>query len=292
MQKLKNQRGDNLKKKIQLIITVVTLMSIVLFAQSALGAGYYLINGQRGDLTQNTGTYTSYFSINGSKIKLPVTPSKENTWTGIQKIYYVYPSASQGSNYIPVFKNRITGNGWTIIEQPEAQQPEPEQPPVQPQPEPEQPPAQPQPEPEPEQPPVQPQPEPEQPKEPGAYQLTADEQKLVNLINSERTKAGLNPLAIDYNLSRVARIKSEDMRTNNYFSHTSPTYGSPFQMMKDFGISYRSAAENIARTSSVDRAHTGFMNSEGHRKNILTPGFTHIGVGISGNYYTEMFISK
>ncbi|MDD3297646.1 MAG: CAP domain-containing protein, partial [Firmicutes bacterium] len=90
----------------------------------------------------------------------------------------------------------------------------------------------------------------------------------------------------------VARIKSEDMRTNNYFSHTSPTYGSPFQMMKDFGITYRSAAENIAKTSSVDRAHTGFMNSEGHRKNILTPGFTHIGVGISGNYYTEMFISK
>jgi uncharacterized protein YkwD len=63
-------------------------------------------------------------------------------------------------------------------------------------------------------------------------------------------------------------------------------------MMKDFGITYKSAAENIAKTSSVDRAHTGFMNSEGHRQNILNPGYTHIGVGISGSYYTEMFIRK
>ena len=107
-------------------------------------------------------------------------------------------------------------------------------------------------------------------REPGAYQLTADEQKLINLINSERTKAGLKPLAIDYNLCKVARIKSEDMRANNYFSHTSPTYGSPFQMMKDFGITYRSAAENIARTYSVDSAHTGFMNLRA-QENILTP---------------------
>ena len=177
--------------------------------------------------------------------------------SGPQKIYSVYPSANQ-DGYYHVFVNRSFGYNL----------PEPQEPPVQQE---------------------QPKPEPEQP---GANKLTADEQKLINLINSERTKAGLNALAVDYELSGVARIKSEDMRTNNYFSHTSPTYGSPFQMMKDFGITYRSAAENIAKTSSVDRAHTGFMNSEGHRKNILTPGFTHIGVGISGNYYTEMFISK
>ena len=82
------------------------------------------------------------------------------------------------------------------------------------------------------------------------------------------------------------------MHDNKYFSHTSPTYGSPFDMMKKFGIQYRSAAENIARTSSVESAHNGFMNSEGHRNNIMNPRFTHIGIGIYNGYYTQMFIQK
>ncbi|NLO25511.1 MAG: serine protease [Clostridiales bacterium] len=253
------------------------MLSSILFAQSVLGASYYWVDWQKTSGNRNSDTYNNYYTTNSGKVTL--------ISSGPQKIYSVYPSANQ-DGYYHVFVNRSFGYNL----------PEPQEPPVQqeqPKPEPQEPPAQPeQPKPEPQEPPVQqeqPKPEPEQP---GANKLTADEQKLINLINSERTKAGLNALAVDYELSRVARIKSEDMRTNNYFSHTSPTYGSPFQMMKDFGITYRSAAENIARTSSVDRAHAGFMNSEGHRKNILTPGFTHVGVGISGNYYTEMFISK
>ncbi len=253
------------------------MLSSILFAQSVLGASYYWVDWQKTSGNRNSDTYNNYYTTNSGKVTL--------ISSGPQKIYSVYPSANQ-DGYYHVFVNRSFGYNL----------PEPQEPPVQqeqPKPEPQEPPAQPeQPKPEPQEPPVQqeqPKPEPEQP---GSYKLTADEQKLINLINSERTKAGLNALAVDYELSRVARIKSEDMRTNNYFSHTSPTYGSPFQMMKDFGITYRSAAENIARTSSVDRAHAGFMNSEGHRKNILTPGFTHVGVGISGNYYTEMFISK
>jgi len=253
------------------------MLSSILFAQSVLGASYYWVDWQKTSGNRNSDTYNNCYTTNSGKVTL--------ISSGPQKIYSVYPSANQ-DGYYHVFVNRSFGYNL----------PEPQEPPVQqeqPKPEPQEPPAQPeQPKPEPQEPPVQqeqPKPEPEQP---GANKLTADEQKLINLINSERTKAGLNALAVDYELSGVARIKSEDMRTNNYFSHTSPTYGSPFQMMKDFGITYRSAAENIAKTSSVDRAHTGFMNSEGHRKNILTPGFTHIGVGISGNYYTEMFISK
>ena len=260
------------------------MLSSILFAQSVLGASYYWVDWQKTSGNRNSDTYNNYYTTNSGKVTL--------ISSGPQKIYSVYPSANQ-DGYYHVFVNRSFGYNL----------PEPQEPPVQqeqPKPEPQEPPAQPeQPKPEPQQPPTQPeQPKPEpqqppaQPEQPGSYKLTADEQKLINLINSERTKAGLNALAVDYELSRVARIKSEDMRTNNYFSHTSPTYGSPFQMMKDFGITYRSAAENIARTSSVDRAHAGFMNSEGHRKNILTPGFTHVGVGISGNYYTEMFISK
>jgi uncharacterized YkwD family protein len=116
---------------------------------------------------------------------------------------------------------------------------------------------------------------------------------MVDLVNQERAKAGVAPLKVDLELSRVARIKSQDMRDNNYFSHTSPTYGSPFDMMKSFGISYRTAGENIAKHSSVESAHAGLMNSDGHRKNILNPNFTHIGIGIvDGRYYTQMFIGR
>src|SRR5690554_1124097 len=126
-----------------------------------------------------------------------------------------------------------------------------------------------------------------------AYQLSSDEQRMVNLVNSERQKAGLAPFKVDLDLSRVARIKSQDMRDNNYFSHTSPTYGSPFDMMRSFGISYRTAGENIALHGSVESAHNGLMNSDGHRANILSPNFTHIGIGIvDGRYYTQMFIGK
>lgn len=125
------------------------------------------------------------------------------------------------------------------------------------------------------------------------YQLSADEQQMIQLVNQERQKVGVAPLKIDVALSRVARIKSTDMRDKNYFSHTSPTYGSPFEMMKNFGITYRTAGENIAKHSSVIGAHTGFMNSDGHRANILNPSFTHIGIGIvDGRYYTQMFIGK
>ncbi|MFP3361257.1 CAP domain-containing protein, partial [Planococcus sp. SIMBA_143] len=70
--------------------------------------------------------------------------------------------------------------------------------------------------------------------------------EVVKLVNVERSKVGLPPLKENWELSRVARYKSEDMINKNYFSHTSPTYGSPFQMMKDFGISYQAAGENIA----------------------------------------------
>lgn len=121
------------------------------------------------------------------------------------------------------------------------------------------------------------------------------EKEVVRLVNVEREKAGLKPLTYDWELSRVARIKSQDMKDNKYFSHTSPTYGSPFQMMKSFGIKYRSAGENIARGQATPQAVVNaWMNSSGHRANILNPSFTHIGVGYvaDGRYWTQMFIGK
>lgn len=122
--------------------------------------------------------------------------------------------------------------------------------------------------------------------------LSAEEAKMVELVNQARAEAGLKPLTVDTSLANVARIKSKDMHDNKYFSHQSPTYGSPFDMMREFGIQYRGAAENIAKNSSVQAAHTSLMNSEGHRRNILNPSYTHIGIGIYNGYYTQMFISK
>lgn len=121
------------------------------------------------------------------------------------------------------------------------------------------------------------------------------ETEVIRLVNEIRVKNGLKPLTHDWQLSRVARYKSEDMRDKKYFSHTSPTYGSPFDMMKNFGITYRTAGENIAKGYSTPEAVVnGWMNSPGHRANILNASFTHIGVGYasSGNYWTQMFISK
>ena len=124
------------------------------------------------------------------------------------------------------------------------------------------------------------------------------ENEVIRLTNQERAKHGLPALKADWELSRVARYKSADMRDKNYFSHTSPTYGSPFDMIKAFGIPYRSAGENIAAgQSSPQQVVQSWMNSEGHRQNILNSSYTHIGVGYAEggsyrHYWTQMFIRK
>lgn len=125
--------------------------------------------------------------------------------------------------------------------------------------------------------------------------VTNFEQEVIRLVNEIRVENGLKPLSHHWELSRVARYKSQDMKDNRYFSHTSPTYGSPFQMIKNFGISYRRAGENIARGYATPAAVVdGWMNSSGHRANILSSGYTHIGVGYvaQGHYWTQMFIAQ
>lgn len=125
--------------------------------------------------------------------------------------------------------------------------------------------------------------------------ITSYEREVIRLVNQIRRENGLSELTYDWELCRVARIKSQDMKENCYFSHTSPTYGSPFQMMKSFGIRYKSAGENIAKGQpSPEAVVNAWMNSSGHRANILNSAFTHIGVGYAsgGSYWTQMFISK
>ena len=127
--------------------------------------------------------------------------------------------------------------------------------------------------------------------------LTADEKEVFNLINQQRANNGLPALKIDNELQRVARIKAQDMVDKNYFSHNSPTYGSPFDMMKSFKISYKTAGENIAGNNNNSSAVTAWMNSPGHKANILNSSFNYTGVGVVngskyGKIYVQMFIGK
>ena len=123
---------------------------------------------------------------------------------------------------------------------------------------------------------------------------TSVEMEVAKLVNIERQKEGLAPLTFSEELSKVARLKCQDMANNNYFSHNSPTYGDPFTMMKSFGIQYKTAGENIAKGySSAQSVVQEWMNSSGHRANILNPSFEKIGVGyvnVNGTtYWTQMF---
>ncbi len=125
---------------------------------------------------------------------------------------------------------------------------------------------------------------------------TSQEDEVIRLVNVQRSKAGLQQLKSNWQLCRVARYKSADMANNGYFSHTSPTYGSPFKMMESFGLRFSAAGENIAygqRTPA--EVMNGWMNSPGHRSNILNGTYTEIGVGLAKNkngvcYWTQQFM--
>lgn len=127
--------------------------------------------------------------------------------------------------------------------------------------------------------------------------MTADEKEVFDLINKQRTQNGLSALKLDTETLRVARIKAQDMVDNNYFSHNSPTYGTPFQMLNSFKISYKTAGENIAGNSSNSAAVTAWMNSSGHKANILNSSFNYTGIGVVkgskyGKIYVQLFLGK
>lgn len=126
-------------------------------------------------------------------------------------------------------------------------------------------------------------------------QLTAREQQMLELINRDRLAHGLQPLQADMHLTRLARLKSQDIVDNNYFDHRSPTYGTAFDMFRANGIIFIRGGENLSKAGSVQVSHLRLMNSPNHRANLLNPYFTHIGIGIvninpSGVVVTQMFI--
>ncbi|MCA1030271.1 CAP domain-containing protein [Bacillus timonensis] len=128
---------------------------------------------------------------------------------------------------------------------------------------------------------------------PSASSPSSFEEQVVQLVNSERAKQGLRPLTHRADLKNVAHKKAQDMINSNYFSHTSPNYGSPFQMLKTFGISYRTAGENIAKGQTTpQQVMNSWMNSSGHRANILKADYDSIGVGFYHGAWVQMFIGN
>ena len=126
---------------------------------------------------------------------------------------------------------------------------------------------------------------------PSAPSASSFEEQVVALVNQERKKAGLAPLTHRADIKNVAEKKAMDMINSNYFSHTSPNYGSPFDMLKAFGVSYRTAGENIAKgQKSPQEVMNAWMNSSGHRANILNGSYTSIGVGYYNGAWVQLFV--
>ncbi len=141
---------------------------------------------------------------------------------------------------------------------------------------------------------------PEEPQEPDPSEsvaMSADEEQVLALLNEARAQAGLAPLKPHAQVMETARAKAQDLLDYDYFDHVSPRLGSPYDQMTTAGIVYKAAAENLAAASTVQKGMQILMESPGHRANILSPSFTHVGIGVArggpyGMYMTQQFIAK
>ncbi len=119
------------------------------------------------------------------------------------------------------------------------------------------------------------------------------EMMMFSLVNEDRARYGKSALTLDPELSEIARIKAQDMLENGYFAHTSPTYGNIRQMLNTFGVSYRSASENIARSRSIYHAEAAFLSSStGHRQTLLSSAWTKVGIGIAVTPQGFVYVSQ
>ncbi|MBO9607121.1 MAG: peptidoglycan-binding protein [Paenibacillaceae bacterium] len=242
-----------------LVLVTVPAATAAAFGQGSSGSDVYAVQGMLKSLGYFNGTITGYYGT--------------QTAAAVKKFQARYGLPKTGA----VDNKTLESILWAYANMKLPKQPAPKPTPV----------------PTPAPTPV-PVPEPSAPPQNG---LSAEEQQMVDLVNAARESAGLPPLTVNGALANVARTKSKDMADNGYFSHQSPTYGSPFDMMKQFGITYRTAGENIACNQSVEAAHQALMNSEGHRANILSSEFTEIGIGIvnggtCGKMFTQQFIGQ
>ena len=230
-----------------------------------------------GTTSRNSASYYIYYVIGSGSYYTPPTGGSYTGSGSSGQTNWSYSTKHQSNNSTQYFYTSRSSNNNSYYVPPKSNQPaptptEPKNPPVQ-----------------------QPDPKPTTPTP--SKGLTAMEQKMVNLVNQERTKAGLQALKVDTTLVGLARKKSQDMIDKNYFGHTSPTYGSPIEMLKKADVSYYTAGENLAGAGSVESAHASLMASSGHRANILNSRYNHFGVGIAtggpyGNMFTQLFIGR
>ncbi len=127
--------------------------------------------------------------------------------------------------------------------------------------------------------------------------MSENEQAVFNLINSARTKKGLKKLNAGVTITKLAGLKADDMVSNEYFSHTSPSYGDPFKMLTSNKITYKAAGENIAGNSSLEDAVNSWLNSDTHKQNILSTSYNYVGIGVTqspiyGYIIVAMFIGQ
>lgn len=139
--------------------------------------------------------------------------------------------------------------------------------------------------------------QPTTPSTPSGTTLTAQEQQALTLLNNDRAKYGLPALKANSQLTRLAENYAKDMIARGFFAHNNPEGQTPFDRMRAAGISYRTAGENLAINTSVAAAENAFMNSAGHRANILNSGYTDVGIGVVQNsrgqlYVVQEFIGK
>lgn len=281
------------------LVAFILTLTLILGVLSAPAMAFYGDDWNQGNNTKNyihTGNRHRVISVSHRDISEILL--KFNNW------YSNFPNwYANLSNKVYQPKPEVNTPAPQPETKPEVPAPQPETKPEQPAPTPEnepkpvEKPELPAPSPQPEVKPEKPAPEQKPDPTPVPQGIGGQQGQMLDMVNQERIKAGLKPLTWDADLANVAQVKAKDMSDNNYFDHNSPTYGSPFEMMKKFGISYRAAGENLAGSSSVERAHVGLMNSEGHRKNILNPNFTHMGIGVEkstryGYIYVQMFIGK
>lgn len=230
------------------------------------------------------GALTLAISIPAGAASAADTAGSSNGTTVQYKVFYagVGDYGDWGAWLQQYFQTHYPVKTQPTVEQPTAQ-PKPQQPTVQ------QPTTQPKPQ----------QPTTTKPSTPASNAGTANQAadsssyaaQVVTLVNQERAKAGLSPLSSHAELANMAMVKAKDMKNNNYFDHNSPTYGSPFDMMKSFGISYRYAGENIAMGQRTPQeVMNAWMNSQGHKANILSSNFTSIGVAYYNGAWVQEFI--
>jgi uncharacterized protein YkwD/uncharacterized membrane protein required for colicin V production len=118
------------------------------------------------------------------------------------------------------------------------------------------------------------------------------EKRMLDLVNQERVEAGLSPLQADPELTEVARKHSADMFARGYFAHDTPEGLSPFDRMKAANVRFTTAGENLALAPTIPVAHTGLMNSPGHRANILRREFGRVGIGVMDGGMRGLMVSQ